>query len=261
MTETKRSLVTLPVSPWSERAKWALDHHGLAYETIEHVPFLGERRLRRLVGPSAGRVTVPVLLDGEQKLTESWEIALYADREGERTPLLPFERQGEIRAWNDLADRSMEAGRALVSAALLASPEALDETLPRDVPGFLRPLLRPVTRYGTAWFARKYELDLGARERHLGVLRATLERLRSALAQSSPHLLGSFSYADIVMAVLLQGVSPVDAAYIPLGPASRRAWTRSELAPEFSDLIAWRDELYSKHRARASRTALHRPAA
>src|SRR6188508_1450752 len=59
-----RRLVQLYYSPWSERARWALDHHGLAYETVEHVPFLGEIRLRRIVGKKAARATVPVLIDG-----------------------------------------------------------------------------------------------------------------------------------------------------------------------------------------------------
>src|SRR5580658_7746154 len=42
----ERKLVSLHVSPWSERAKWALDHHRLAYTVVEHVPIAGERRLR-----------------------------------------------------------------------------------------------------------------------------------------------------------------------------------------------------------------------
>jgi len=32
------------------------------------------------------------------------------------------------------------------------------------------------------------------------------------------------------------------------GPEARAAWTDEALAVEFSDLLAWRDELYAKHR-------------
>jgi glutathione S-transferase len=52
------------------------------------------------------------------------------------------------------------------------------------------------------------------------------------------------------MALLLPGVAPVGDAYIRLGRATRRIWTRDALAAEFSDLIAWRDELYAQHRAK-----------
>lgn len=252
MPQSARQLVFLHVSPWSERARWALDHHGLDYKKIPHVPFLGERRLRRLVGPGKKRATVPVLLTASGVLTESWDIARYADREGRGTPLIPADREAEIRKWNDLADDAMSAVRAQTVGAMLNSPEALDESLPPQVPRWLRSLLRPVTRFSMKWFAKKYGLRLDQREAQLAKLRAALTQLRTALASGSPYVLGSFSYADIVLASALQGVSPVDDRYIRLGPGTRLTWTIPELATEFSDLIAWRDRLYAQHRKPAS---------
>jgi len=75
-----------------------------------------------------------------------------------------------------------------------------------------------------------------------------LETLRSALSQGSRYLLGSFSYADIAMAVSLQGVLPVADRFIPLEPATREVWTRGDIAASFPDLLAWRDQLYELHR-------------
>jgi glutathione S-transferase len=248
MPSTPVRLVSLHISPWSERARWALDHHRIVYEKIEHVPLLGERRLRRLVGGRKKRATVPVLLAGEQVLTESWDIALYADRVGQGSKLVPPGREGEVRKWNDLADEAMANGRALVLAASLASPGALEEGLPPNVPRWLRQLLRPMARQGMKWFARKYGLRLEDTAAPLAAVRSALEALRGAVSKESPYLLGSFSYADIVMATLLQGVSPVDGRYIRLGPATRRAWTRDDLVREFPELIVWRDQLYERHR-------------
>src|SRR5262245_14928847 len=114
MPQKPLRLVSLKVSPWSERARWALDHHRIDYEIIDHAPFLGELRLRRLVGGRKKRATVPVLLAGERVLTESWDIAVYADQVGEGTKLLPVGREAEVRKWNELADETMGAGRALV---------------------------------------------------------------------------------------------------------------------------------------------------
>ena len=248
MPPTSLRLIALRVSPWSERAKWALEHHRLPYQNIEHAPFIGERRLRRLVGADKKRATVPVLLTGEQVLCESWEIACYADREGAGTRLIPPEREAEVRKWNTLADETMEAGRALVGAALLASPAAIDEGLPPQVPGWLRPLLRPIGTYGVKWFARKYGLHRMEAGAQRAKLRSTLEVLRAAVAPDRPYLLGSFSYADIVMATCLQGVLPVADRYIELGPSTRKVWTCAELAAEFSDVLAWRERLYAQHR-------------
>lgn len=239
-------LVTLHVSPWSERVKWAFDHHGLAYKKIEHVPMLGEPRLRRLVRGRKQLATVPIMVHGETVLVESWDITKYADSAGSGSPLIPAEREAEIRTWNDLADETMSTGRALVMSAMLESPRALDESLPHAIPLFLRILMRPISRFGAQWFSRKYDLSLEARPAHEAKLRGTLDKLRAALR--GDYLLGTFTYADIVMAVLLQAVKPVGNKYIKLGPATEKVWTIPEIAEKYKDLLAWRDELYAKHR-------------
>lgn len=244
-----RTLVQLSYSPWSERARWALDHHAIAYHTVEHIPFLGELRLRRLVGKTQRRATVPILIDGDRVLTESWDIALYADRTGAGSKLIPDARENDIRAWTDLADQASSQGRALVVSALLASEAALDEGLPFSLPFWLHATMRPVTRFGLRWFARKYELSPGAAADYEDKMRPALDRLRDAIERSR-YLVGEFSYADIAMATLLQGISPVGSGYIRLGPASRRAWTRPNLEREYADLVRWRDNLYLERRGR-----------
>jgi glutathione S-transferase len=260
MADSTVRLVMLPISPFSERARWALDHHRIDYESIVHVPFIGERRLRRLVGTRQARVTAPALLLPDRVLTQSWDIAEYADAHGHSSRLLPADRMSDVQHYNDLADRTMEAGRALVTRALLASPAALEETLPPGVPRFLRPWLRPLSRYGARWFARKYELRLDEPAASIAAVRAALEILRAGLAQSPRYLLGSLSYADIVMAVSLQAVAPVPDRYIRLGPATRQVWSQPELAAEFADLITWRDALYERHRAKRQPAARRAPA-
>ena len=241
------TLVLLSYSPWSERARWAFDHHGLAYDVVDHVPVIGELRLRRLVGPTQRPATVPALIDGDLVLTDSRAIARHADRLGDGPRLFPEDRLAEIERLCEIAEAAMRAGRGLVVAGLLADPEALDETAPPAMPGWLRRLSRPISRRGTRWFARKYGLDPADRQAHTAGLRAGLLALRSALA-GHDTLLGGFTYADIALASMLQGVSPVEDAHLRLGPATRRAWTQPELAREFADLVDWRDALYRRHR-------------
>jgi glutathione S-transferase len=224
-----------------------LDHHGLPFHKIEHIPFLGERRLRKVLGNPAGRVTVPVLIADGQTLADSWEIALYADRVGQGSQLIPAELAADVRRWHDLAERSMSAGRALTIASLLANDAALEEMLPPATPRLARRLLRPVARRTTRWFVSKYNLDLAGTAQAQGVLRESLAALRSTLVRSD-YVLGSFSYADIIAASQLQGVVPVADQYLRLGSATRTAWTQPDLAAAFSDLVAWRDRLYQRHR-------------
>jgi glutathione S-transferase len=243
----ERTLIVLSYSPWSERARWVLDHHGLAYRERQHAPFLGERRLRRVVGPKVTRPTVPVLLAEGRTITESWDIAEYADHTGRAERLIPPELAVEIRQVNDRADRAMAEGRALVVAGLLANDRALDETLPGAIPRLLRPLVRPVTRFGTRWFGRKYDLDLEALARAREALDFALNGVRERLGDR-PYLFDRFTYADIVVCSLLQGIAPVDDRYVPLGPGQRAVWTQPALAERYADLVAWRDRTYTAHR-------------
>lgn len=246
-------LVYLPVSPWSERARWALDHHRLAYGTTVHTPFLGERKLRKIVGSAAPRATVPVLLAGGQVLLESWEIARYADAHGSGSKLIPDAHAEEIRRFNTLADETMSAARPLIFAGMLDSPAALDESLPMKVPGFLLPLMRPTTRFATRWLVKKYALEEADLQSRREQLRNTLLELRRSLG-TNRYLLGDFSYADIVMCSFLQPITPVEHRAIRLGPATRAVWTQPALATEFADLIAWRDRLYREHRPERARS-------
>lgn len=243
-------LVVLHVSPWSERARWALDHHGIEFDTVQHAPFLGERRLRKLVGRTDGPATVPVLVDGDAVIADSWEIVQHADRTGVGTPLVPDEHEAAIRDWMRRVDEASSHGRALVVGAMLQSPAALDEGLPPALPAFLRPMLRPITRYGTRWFGRKYGLRFDAIAEHEAAMRDLLERVQSTL-KDRRYLLGTFTYADIVAAGFVQGFSPVADEWLKLGPGTRQAWTRPTLASDFADVVKWRDELYAAHRRRA----------
>jgi glutathione S-transferase len=180
-------------------------------------------------------------------ITESWDIALYAHRVGHGSKLIPEERKAEIRRWNELVDRTMSDCRGVVIAAVLESPEALDETLPRALPSFLRRALRPSARFAARWFANKYGLRLEDMAGPLAIYRAALTEIRGALG-GRQYMLDAFSYADVLVAGMIQAVSPAPDRFWRLGPATRKAWTRPDLAAEFADLVSWRDRLYEAHR-------------
>ena len=79
-------------------------------------------------------------------------------------------------------------------------------------------------------------------------MRVALLALRAAIVGAGAPILGSFSYADILMATLVQGVLPVSDAYWAIGPGTRRVWTHARLSQEFPDLLVWRDAIYQAHR-------------
>lgn len=236
-------LVSLSYSPWSEKARWALDHRGVRYERTEHLIMLGEPWLRWKARKPVGRVSVPLLIDGDRIYTDSFEIARYAEWFGSGPSLM--DDMDAVTRWNEQSERALAAGRVLLTERIARDPEAKREQLPAFIPRGLRGALSPAATLGIAFMRRKWDFDHVARAETR--LADTLSQLREALSDND-YLLGDFSYADIAMAVVLQMVSPVDERYIRLGPATKRAWTHPDLARDHEDLVAWRDRLYARHR-------------
>lgn len=240
-------LVALSYSPWSEKARWALDHHQVPYEEEHYLPMIGEPGLRLRLKKPFGRVTVPVFFDGSRAITDSLEIARYAERSGEGSKLFPAQQLGAIERWNDRSEEALQAGRGLVVARTAVSPPAKREALPPFIPEAVRPLLGGVADLGVRFFLLKYQPSQDERAAE-AVIAGVLEELREAL-KGRTYLVGdAFSFADIAMCAVLQIVRPVDDRYLRIGEATRVCWTTPSLAVRFPDLLKWRDELYARHR-------------
>jgi glutathione S-transferase len=233
----------LSYSPWSEKARWALDHHRFAYAYKEYVPMVSEWRLRMAAKRPSGKLTVPVLIDGDKALCDSFEIARHAETYGSGAPLFPAGSKDPILYFNEESERALTAGRALVVNGSLRSPSARKEAAPKA----LGPLRGVMGKVGIRYFLKKYGVTPEMEQKSEEEVRAILLRTRDALS-GRRYLTGGFSYADIAMAVTLQMVKPVDERFIKIGPATRDVWTQPDLAREFSDLIEWRDRLYDEHR-------------
>jgi glutathione S-transferase len=235
-------------APWCEKARWALDHHGVTYGYREHVPLTGEPALRMATRRLSGRLTVPLLIDGSEVLMDSVAIARYGERNGTGAALFPSAHETEIAAWNATSETVMTCGRAMLLPRMRRMPAALREQLPPSIPRTLRGALVPLASAAIAYLMRKYAIQANDAQ-HEAASREALDALRRVLADGREFILGrSFSFADIAMATSLQFIQPVAGRYIALGPATREAWTHHGLAGDYADLLRWRDRLYEAQR-------------
>lgn len=244
-----RTLFGLRVSPWTERARWALDHHGLSYTYHEHLPMLGELLLRRKARTK--KASVPLLDDGGDVVMGSLAIAKHAEKSKGGSCLFPEGKEAEIDHWADVAERMTSAGRNRLLGRMLQSKKAQAEALPSFVPGVARGVLAPSAGMAVRFLANKYKISRDAAavdaeaER---TIRPLLEETREAIKEGGYVLSKDcFTFADIALASSLQVLMPRMES--PLGPATREAWTNEKLSEEFDDLLAWRDTVYAKHRS------------
>jgi glutathione S-transferase len=242
-----RRLIGLHYSPWTEKARWALDHQRVAYSYEEYVPMLGEPLLRARTRTLRGRVSVPVLLEDDRVLTDSWAIALRADALGQGPRLFPDGMVEVIRAWNERSEHLCQAGRALLLARMADDAASQRESLPKWMPRALHGVATPTAAMAVGYLARKYGATARTRADAEETIREALHALRGALG-GRETIFERFTYADVVMAASLQFVKPVEGKFIDLGPATRRVWTHEPFAAQFEDLLAWRDAIYARER-------------
>lgn len=244
------TLVHLSYSPWSENARWALDHYGVEHRRVEHVPMIGEPLLRLVARRPFRRVTVPMLLDGPRVLADSWSIARRAEELGSGPTLFAAEHLDEIGLLVARIDAAMAAARARLTVRAVNDDGMLAESLPPFFIGPTRRMAVPLARQGARFILRKYH----GREHDLAAAEATVIAMLDSLDEAIDDgpIFGSFSFADIVACGLLQFVEPVADAWVPLGPATRAVWTDDALRDRYARLVAWRDGIYDAYRSRGA---------
>jgi glutathione S-transferase len=234
-------LYEIPYSPWSEKARWALDHHRIPYHRVRHIVGLAVPRLRLRTRRLRGPATLPTLIDSGEVVMDSWNIALYADRIGGAVSLIPDHLHGEIARWNEETEQALSAGRALLMGRWMEWGEQGRSVEDGGWAGsafLLKVRARVVlARYGAG----------KSREEQRRRFVEFLDRLRERL-HGNCYLLDQFSYADIAGAAPLQFIAPVANEYIPLSDSQRTLWTDVELARTAGPLLQWRDSLYERHR-------------
>ena len=245
-------LIALSYSPWSEKARWALLHHRIAFVESAFVPMLGAPLLRLRTRKFSGRITVPALLTEAGVFMDSWDIARFAEAQsqGRTEPLFPAALLEAIAEYTARGERLMEAGRALSTRRIADDPEAQVEALPDFLgEGTLRNISRPVARLGVRYFNQKYDLGAGTEAERTESMRNELLAFRAGLG-GSDTLFGPFTFAEIAMTQALQFVRPIEEGggrRPHMKPATRRCFTHEALAAGFEDLLAWRDATCGRH--------------
>src|SRR5215208_6243006 len=189
-------------SPWSEKARWALDHHGIAYTYREHVPLLGEPLLRVRARRLTERVSVPLLVTDAGPIPDSLAIARYAERVGRAAHLFPLDREDELSWWNARSEAALASARALYLDRVTRNQEAKIEMQPAFLPHAVRRASVPIADAAIGFLRRKYGIDAANAGAAEGSLIRELETLRTARGVGGAlYLLGDrISYADVAMA-------------------------------------------------------------
>jgi glutathione S-transferase len=246
----------IPVSHYSEKARWALAYKGIEHE--RRAPPPGAHAAIALALTRGAHYTFPVLrLDGRNigdssaiiaALEERWpEPALYPADEAERRRALELEEWFDeslgpaIRrfAWHELYSDHERMAR--LSAGML--PAAL-----RRIPG----ADAGAARFGSTWVRLRFRVadDEAAEAARQRTLQA-FDRLEAELGDGDYLAGDSFTVADLTAAALLYPVAmpPEGPQYLPDPPPAFAAFIDSLRGRRGFE---WVGEMFRRHRSPAA---------
>ena len=245
-------LYGLTISPWTRRAKWALDHHRIDYHEHEFIPLLSEPALRlRARRGLAKRLTVPILIsDQGDVIADSYEIGRWADSRGESATLSASDP--EVRQWIERLEPVFLAARARTTTQTLRDPEALRATARSILPvGPAASALWPLAYVGVRYIMAKY--DVAAHESallaHQEAARGALRALQGAITGRVYICHDRFSLADVFGALAVEVSAPTPRYSPALDDVMRATWRDDALQGDeaLAPLLAWRDMIMEQH--------------
>jgi glutathione S-transferase len=195
-------LVTIPISHYCEKARWALDRAGLRYREEPHVQGLHRLYARR----AGGGATVPVLVTPEGAVGESAAIIEWVDRRLDPERRLTGEgpAAAEIAAvCRRLDERMGPCGRRLIYVRMFEQRELMLRFNNQGVPRWEDRLMRAGLPFAQRLIAHALEITPGVEVGDEDVVWEEFDRVGAMLEDGRPFLLGSrFTAADLTFAAL-----------------------------------------------------------
>jgi glutathione S-transferase len=199
-----RRLVTIPISHFCEKARWALERAGLEYKEERHV-----QAIHRIASRRAGGVgTVPVLVADEGVFAESEDVLRYADARLDEVDRLFPASDGEVVALCRRLDAGLGPdGRRLMYAHMLQHREEMLRVNNQGVPGWEDRSLRLFWPVAARWGRRELGIGPATIRDDAPRVRREFDEVAELLADGRPYLCGErFTAADLTFAALAAAV-------------------------------------------------------
>jgi glutathione S-transferase len=196
-------LLTIPISHYCERARWALERAGVLFVEEQHLQIFHYLATRR----AGAGATVPVLVTasgtvlGESRAIVRWAES-HAPAAARWTPP-GAKARAEAEALSDRfeSDLGVESRRLVYPRAMRLPREAM-RTNGGTAPPFQRRAFELLLPFAKVFISRRLDLSAPALARAEASVRRTFDEVARRIADGREHLVGDrFSGADLDFAV------------------------------------------------------------
>jgi glutathione S-transferase len=210
------TLITISFSHYCEKARWALDRCAIAYKEHANLPLFSYLATYRATRTK----TVPILVAGDTKLSDSTEIVAWCDGHAPGT-LIPAEPalREEALALEDDFDRQLgPATRRWGYAQLIDEPRVVPY-LGSRVPRWQALGLKVARPLAMKMIQRGLDVTPEGVARSLEKIEETFAKITALLADGRRYLVGNrFTVADLTFASLVAPVLLPDQLDVGLPP-------------------------------------------
>ena len=196
-------LVTIPISHYCEKARWALERAGIPYREEPHV-----QGIHRLYSRRAGGVgTVPVLVTPEGPIADSADILAWVDARVDPELRLSGDdgdAAAEVRALcRCLDERLGPAGRRLIYVRMFEQKELMLRFNNQGVPRWEDRAVRAGLPLAQYVIGRALGIEPGVEIGDEAIVWEEFDRIAELLGDGRPFLAGErFTAADLTFAAL-----------------------------------------------------------
>jgi glutathione S-transferase len=200
-------LVTIPISHYCEKARWALERAGIEYREERHVQGIHQLAARR----AGGGLTVPVLVTPTGSIGESEQILEWVDERLEPEQRLfaadPSARREQAALCRRLDEDFGPAGRRLMYVHMLADRQLLLRFNNQGVPRWEDLALRAGFPLAVRKVRSVLDIRPGVEAHDEAVVWRELDHVAELLDDGRPYLCGErFGAADLTFAALAAAV-------------------------------------------------------
>ena len=195
-------LLEFPHSHYCEKARWALDYKGLAFQAIATMP--GYHRIT--VRKYAPDTSVPVLINGDEAVQSSSEIIDYLEQKHPSRPLTPT-NANELCECQDIErrmDQSLGVNiRQILYATLLDHPEFLRYCFTHPMPWYKQQIFRLIYPYLRGKIYQGYVISDNKVEQAKYEFDKAMTELEQRLENKQYLVSNTFTRADLSVASML----------------------------------------------------------